>query len=204
MRSFSDTRLIPAHAGKTCGSSIRHRISPAHPRSRGENEEWGDAASLSMGSSPLTRGKPTGVTACRMGMRLIPAHAGKTVRMMMCPSTVSAHPRSRGENAHAVGRGCLVVGSSPLTRGKLLGRDAHHTFPRLIPAHAGKTQCEVPGYGPPSAHPRSRGENGQALLEPGGGGGSSPLTRGKRPARGASSSPDGLIPAHAGKTVSAC
>ena len=30
-------RLIPAHAGKTRGTTVRDRISSAHPRSRGEN-----------------------------------------------------------------------------------------------------------------------------------------------------------------------
>ena len=32
-----DDGLIPAHAGKTYGTTVRDRISPAHPRSRGEN-----------------------------------------------------------------------------------------------------------------------------------------------------------------------
>ena len=49
--------LIPAHAGKTILSLLTDLISPAHPRSRGENGENDDVAGLEVGSSPLTRGK---------------------------------------------------------------------------------------------------------------------------------------------------
>ena len=50
------------------------------------------------GSSPLTRGKHHHGT-CTMGrVRLIPAHAGKTVVCIPASSSVRAHPRSRGEN----------------------------------------------------------------------------------------------------------
>ena len=51
------------------------------------------------------------------------------------------------------------------------------------------------------AHPRSRGENGEVGLEPGGGGGSSPLTRGKQDFGSYPLWEWGLIPAHAGKTA---
>ena len=54
--------------------------------------------------------------------------------------------------------------------------------------------------GPPAAHPRSRGENlkdaGRLVI----GGGSSPLTRGKRGCFPGCWVSAGLIPAHAGKT----
>ena len=54
---------------------------------------------------------------------------------------------------------------------------------------------------PVGLHPRSHGENviddGEART----GGGSSPLTRGKRPASDRGHGTAGLIPAHAGKTV---
>ena len=52
--------LIPAHAGKT-GSPPRQRSGPrAHPRSRGENPPRGHRTGHDRGSSPLTRGKPSG------------------------------------------------------------------------------------------------------------------------------------------------
>ena len=73
-------RLIPAHAGKTFSVPFGCRREPAHPRSRGENEALRASSDALMGSSPLTRGKPMeGVYAVGCE-RLIPAHAGKTLR----------------------------------------------------------------------------------------------------------------------------
>ena len=53
-----------------------------------------------------------------------------------------------------------------------------------------------------SAHPRSRGENGDEVDGPVGESGSSPLTRGKLDTVVRETNREGLIPAHAGKTVS--
>ena len=71
-------RLIPAHAGKTW--SPRRCLGPtgAHPRSRGENFDRTNCISVSLGSSPLTRGKLDNLTIGEVITRLIPAHAGKT------------------------------------------------------------------------------------------------------------------------------
>ena len=95
---------------------------------------------------------------------------------------------------------CVIVGSSPLTRGKRRRSRHGARARRLIPAHAGKTTNHGPKPVNKTAHPRSRGENrgnGRVIA---GLDGSSPLTRGKpgnavRPAGRAR-----LIPAHAGKT----
>ena len=96
------------------------------------------------------------------------------------------------------GRGASV-GSSPLTRGKLLCVATLAGCVGLIPAHAGKIgDSRVPAPAR-RAHPRSRGEN---LLDPiriNAREGSSPLTRGKSSPRRRPVSPTGLIPAHAGK-----
>ena len=50
-------RLIPAHAGKTDNHGCIRIGGRAHPRSRGENDLIRVAGYLSVGSSPLTRGK---------------------------------------------------------------------------------------------------------------------------------------------------
>ena len=50
-------RLIPAHAGKTPGTTFWYHFPAAHPRSRGENEITDLQAQITDGSSPLTRGK---------------------------------------------------------------------------------------------------------------------------------------------------
>ena len=95
--------LIPAHAGKTYRYRQTKRLSGAHPRSRGENRRTSGSSACRSGSSPLTRGKlgPSGTEPQRV--RLIPAHAGKTVRGPHLRPDRWAHPRSRGENSRPTG-----------------------------------------------------------------------------------------------------
>ena len=50
--------LIPAHAGKTSSAHLWPASKPAHPRSRGENQDENIINLSRQGSSPLTRGKP--------------------------------------------------------------------------------------------------------------------------------------------------
>ena len=111
-------RLIPAHAGKTETLTLIAPHSPAHPRSRGENEICAPDKCPPYGSSPLTRGKLVSVVHMDEFFRLIPAHAGKTHLTAASLHGPGAHPRSRGENGSALGWGPLCSGSSPLTRGK--------------------------------------------------------------------------------------
>ena len=131
----------------------------AHPRSRGENHDLFSLVIVDRGSSPLTRGKlgPGGTEPQRV--RLIPAHAGKTIFVALYQNNETAHPRSRGENSIVVGMVKEGLGSSPLTRGKpaLIAHTGHAG--RLIPAHAGKTRGDPHLRDPAWAHPRSRGEN---------------------------------------------
>ena len=76
--AVTDTRLIPAHAGKTGGLEAGGEVLEAHPRSRGENVVPKIKQAAAVGSSPLTRGKQNMTRATRWGLGLIPAHAGKT------------------------------------------------------------------------------------------------------------------------------
>ena len=132
-------RLIPAHAGKTSPHTAPASAEPAHPRSRGENASTAERRSHIDGSSPLTRGKRPRRRLFTSGLRLIPAHAGKTNTRTTAPALTPAHPRSRGQTqlclsssslmpAHPRSRGenpdggkytAGRSGSSPLTRGKL-------------------------------------------------------------------------------------
>ena len=133
-----------------------------------------------MGSSPLTRGKPSWWAGELARRGLIPAHAGKTLSSDTHHNLPRAHPRSRGENEALAASDATDKGSSPLTRGK----------PSLY--------LPLPSLS--VAHPRSRGENDRWLATSSRSQGSSPLTRGKPwPARYGHRG-SGLIPAHAGKT----
>ena len=193
-------RLIPAHAGKTPQLSLSGYLPPAHPRSRGENHLSASALSSAKGSSPLTRGKRFSVGAGLRIVRLIPAHAGKTITWIAQLVTSWAHPRSRGENRAPASAPESPIGSSPLTRGKRKVSLEDFQTARLIPAHAGKTSLSTSVQAAMRAHPRSRGENEQLAYSDRVIGGSSPLTRGKLGVRGGCRDQRGLIPAHAGKT----
>ena len=134
-----DLGLIPAHAGKTCFARLRTPGAGAHPRSRGENEAGDEKGSTFEGSSPLTRGKRSGVRRLLRRPGLIPAHAGKTRLSNSSSCQGRAHPRSRGENGPGEERRIHGEGSSPLTRGKLTSIMRLVPSDGLIPAHAGKT-----------------------------------------------------------------
>ena len=114
------------------------------------------------------------------GIRLIPAHAGKTTSSLAYASVMSAHPRSRGENLMNRTIRPFVAGSSPLTRGKPRLGEPALPHPRLIPAHAGKTGQLADRVEESGAHPRSRGENLIVDRPANPQAGSSPLTRGKQ------------------------
>ena len=151
--------LIPAHAGKTETTPTTGPAAWAHPRSRGENAYPARWRAWPGGSSPLTRGKLAISLAADYKLGLIPAHAGKTHREGSDERNERAHPRSRGENEGPAARLGGGAGSSPLTRGKRLGRRALLLLLGLIPAHAGKTAHLSYRLKPHGAHPRSRGEN---------------------------------------------
>ena len=133
------SRLIPAHAGKTRAPERQGPAGPAHPRSRGENPPGTPQVFSDMGSSPLTRGKRSASRRPPRLRRLIPAHAGKTVRAGLRVGRQEAHPRSRGENSTSSRRPPTAKGSSPLTRGKPMIDSSANVQGGLIPAHAGKT-----------------------------------------------------------------
>ena len=160
-------------------SMISTSGSGAHPRSRGENNNRPVIGLVTMGSSPLTRGKRTRAIRGRGLPGLIPAHAGKTGLRRFADAQSSAHPRSRGENTVRDLWPPLKGGSSPLTRGKPVDDCFHGGGRGLIPAHAGKTRSSAPTTRSSRAHPRSRGENLHTLESGVIHRGSSPLTRGK-------------------------
>ena len=142
----SATGLIPAHAGKTKPTARTTRGRGAHPRSRGENAGSRRCGQRPQGSSPLTRGKPSSSSARVSAIGLIPAHAGKTNKVILEGVVGRAHPRSRGENLLTPDKDEMIPGSSPLTRGKLGRWGLPLLSGRLIPAHAGKTLPDLRFY----------------------------------------------------------
>ena len=97
-------------------------------------------------------------------------------------------------------RGCSVRGSSPHTRGALVGEDGAEIIVGIIPAYAGSTHLQTWKGWSGKDHPRIRGEHPPwhdlDRLDPG----SSPHTRGARRRRGCRRRRRGIIPAYAGST----
>ena len=113
--------LIPAHAGKTGATSSWGKQAGAHPRACGENVTNPPFSLARVGSSPRMRGKRVVTLWSLPGVRLIPAHAGKTRGSKWTYNPQRAHPRACGENPPGLGRAITVVGSSPRMRGKRKG-----------------------------------------------------------------------------------
>ena len=122
------------------------------------------------------------------------------VTVIFCP----AHPRAGGENSLTRFLVPVARGSSPRGRGKLALVQVNGAGKRLIPARAGKTLWPPSASSPSRAHPRAGGENGIMVEQHTGELGSSPRGRGKLNATGPALTGTGLIPARAGKTVTAC
>ena len=74
-------------------------------------------------------------------------------------------------------------------------------FPRITPAHAGKTNKTLPNFKIEQDHPRACGENLFIFLAALGNGGSPPRMRGKLPIAFAAPPSPRITPAHAGKTA---
>ena len=213
-------RLIPARAGKTGAGHHAFFAGGAHPRAGGENIPPGSRRVWIEGSSPRGRGKPTQDRITSHDVGLIPARAGKTSIVWSTMRRRTAHPRAGGENALADQLIEVRRGSSPRGRGKREQLTREPLLPRLIPARAGKTDCDTyrgaghaahPRAGGENArithrehdggaHPRAGGENEAHCLVPSGVYGSSPRGRGKLIPVILSGILHGLIPARAGKT----
>ena len=196
-------RLIPARAGKTLSQPLRARRRTAHPRAGGENAAHALAEIYARGSSPRGRGKLDHLGGGCGVVGLIPARAGKTPRRPSARPRAPAHPRAGGENWLAGEEWALEAGSSPRGRGKQCRCRAWSFLPRLIPARAGKTSTEASCWRGTTAHPRAFGEHAGRDRAEDDSSGSSPRGRGKRPAKHFTGAIFGLIPARAGKTLSA-
>ena len=135
--------IIPAHSGKTARRRRTLRSRRAHPRSHRENVDGQRETAEEWGSSPLARGKRDHLRDRLHDAGLIPAHAGRTcVRYTGCRRS-RAHPHSRRENSPMIAMCAVLLGSSPLTRGKLPRKAFTVAGRGLIPTHAGKTPTTV-------------------------------------------------------------
>ena len=173
----------------------------AHPRLRGADARTATDANYAAGSSPLTRGGQPTIDTHGVGIRLIPAYAGRTLSIAAEVGLDGAHPRLRGADGLARIRDVIVEGSSPLTRGGLPIQDHAGIQAGLIPAYAGRTSSHHIPWHCSRAHPRLRGADRLMIGDSSPGIGSSPLTRGGLAAVYRRGTWIRLIPAYAGRTL---
>ncbi len=132
-------RITPAHAGKTFYERISGRTKADHPRACGENRCKGKAQKEEDGSPPRMRGKPLVLFLINSGLRITPAHAGKTRARSRFSGTAPDHPRACGENRYPTMVYSGERGSPPRMRGKRPRNRHRKRRVRITPAHAGKT-----------------------------------------------------------------
>ena len=149
--------IIPARAGFTHGPAQPVRGHPDHPRSRGVYSSAQRLSSWSWGSSPLARGLHEDASRPPLWGGIIPARAGFTTPTEGSSPRRTDHPRSRGVYVVSHGGSPRGVGSSPLARGLLVGRQRDRATVGIIPARAGFTRRSREASGEPGDHPRSRG-----------------------------------------------
>ena len=172
-----------------------------HPRIRGEHRLFLWGPGTVPGSSPHTRGALRHSQGPDRRLRIIPAYAGSTRWRHRCCHGAGDHPRIRGEHAAHGPENRGRRGSSPHTRGALLGWALCRGLRRIIPAYAGSTRRRGGlGFGR-ADHPRIRGEHATSWGGPESGCGSSPHTRGARQVHELPRGGDRIIPAYAGSTA---
>ena len=181
MRPATD-RIIPAHAGQTGLRHLNDDGHEDHPRACGANELVAFGVAGDDGSSPRMRGKRSDYARTHDSYRIIPAHAGQTVLLILAIMISPDHPRACGANGESDCHQYGGHGSSPRMRGKLVGLAVKYGVGRIIPAHAGQT---TPRYSVAIAcpdHPRACGANLRKFVVESVADGSSPRMRGKRDA----------------------
>ena len=144
-------------AGFTRGWHSAGRSLRDHPRSRGVYIFTESPAAFASGSSPLARGLLAVLFGDRHTIRIIPARAGFTPRIIRRFPRSADHPRSRGVYSRSLVCDWLSVGSSPLARGLLVVVAERGDAEGIIPARAGFTEERLHAADPPRDHPRSRG-----------------------------------------------
>ena len=133
------SRIIPARAGFTAGSSRSWRSAGDHPRSRGVYSSPCCVGCCVLGSSPLARGLRRRRRGRVPEPGIIPARAGFTTANQISHVRVKDHPRSRGVYFALWDDGFENWGSSPLARGlRMVATPVADTF-GIIPARAGFT-----------------------------------------------------------------
>ena len=132
--------ITPAYAGKRRTDICFSAIQKDYPRLRGEKYCCTLIVVPPQGSPPLTRGKACRTSFSVILSRITPAYAGKRAICDGREPSEEDHPRLRGEKRRCKEWLKKVLGSPPLTRGKVLCEPSSDRNGRITPAYAGKRQ----------------------------------------------------------------
>ena len=134
-------RITPASAGNTQAAPAPRERYPDHPRIRGEYHSWESSGVPVKGSPPHPRGIRSGQDKAMGVLRITPASAGNTERVLLGPATTRDHPRIRGEYRLYRIRRRYRSGSPPHPRGIPKQARREGIDFRITPASAGNTIC---------------------------------------------------------------
>ncbi len=195
--------IIPAHAGLTDFRLTSVCPGRDHPRACGAHACTDSSGMTIQGSSPRMRGSLPVKHEGNLPLGIIPAHAGLTAILMHKRSTVWDHPRACGAHRSVVSVLICVLGSSPRMRGSHITKICNQVQKGIIPAHAGLTYGRLIELGRYRDHPRACGAHNDVFIGVRPMAGSSPRMRGSPRLYNAHTLRSGIIPAHAGLTLSA-
>ena len=178
-KTFSSSRITPAHAGKRSRSNWVKHDSQDHPRPCGE-KITGEGRNMQMqGSPPPMRGKDIIYRLIVLNAGITPAHAGKRIYGYAALSRDQDHPRPCGEKILLFAAIVNTKGSPPPMRGKAYIA-SHKAIPsRITPAHAGKRRGRYLAGRGVKDHPRPCGEKSHRHIRAPNRLGSPPPMRGK-------------------------
>ena len=192
--------ITPAHAGKSLLLRLRSILCRDHPRACGEKMYASISICAVWGSPPRMRGKAVLFRMFHGGDGITPAHAGKRKPTLPAERQTRDHPRACGEKTERKLPTAAAKGSPPRMRGKAYLETSAQAFPRITPAHAGKSCVEqhkvIFGWD----HPRACGEKNAHPDRSQCTRGSPPRMRGKVSLTECTSRWSGITPAHAGKS----
>ena len=192
--------ITPAHAGKRQLRIYAGSFPRDHPRTCGEKFYDDEGIKLALGSPPHMRGKEAAMRKHMRKVGITPAHAGKSYPIFMWHSTARDHPRTCGEKRTVHSRSSYLLGSPPHMRGKVSCGQGFTRPCRITPAHAGKRAVYFVPAISQGDHPRTCGEKFHKLYKFFEILGSPPHMRGKGVRLSSGGLPNGITPAHAGKS----
>ena len=192
--------ITPAYAGKRGRGFRKNAVNGDHPRLCGEKRLRRFFVIVSQGSPPPMRGKGPYIYSHNARIRITPAYAGKRKACQEVSRQDEDHPRLCGEKFIFSFIVCLILGSPPPMRGKVIDTLSGKFVIRITPAYAGKSRRR---YLPPSLswdHPRLCGEklSHRRVYFPRLG--SPPPMRGKVRMHEGKLAMDRITPAYAGKS----